>query len=51
MLQGQTATKQMKDRDETPTLMVHAGYINEIKTLCLPTEEVRKAGNIRGPQY
>ena len=34
--QGQTATQQLKEKDETPTVMVHVVYINEITTLCLP---------------
>ena len=44
MNQGHTATKQLKDKDKTPTFMVHVGYINENKTLCIPKEEdCRKA--------
>ena len=39
MYQGQTATKQLKENDEIPTVMVNAGKINETTTLCLPTEE------------
>ena len=39
MYQGQTETQFTKDKDETPTLMVHTGHINETITLCLPTEE------------
>ena len=35
MNQGHTATKQLKDKDKTPTVMVHVGYINETTTLCL----------------
>ena len=26
--QGQTATQQLKNKDETPTIIVHAGQIN-----------------------
>ena len=29
----------MKYKDETPTLMVHVGQINETTTLCLTTKE------------
>ena len=29
----------MKDKNETTTLIVHAGHINKTKTLPLPTEE------------
>ena len=39
MYQGKTATQQLKDKDETPIVMVHAVNINETKTLCLPIEE------------
>ena len=39
MHQEHTATKQLKDTVETPTLMVHAVNINETTTLPLPTEE------------
>ena len=39
MYQGKTARKQQKYKYETPTVMVHAGQINETRTLCLPTEE------------
>ena len=39
MHQGNTATKQLKDKDETTTVMVHARNINETKTLCIPTEK------------
>ena len=35
----QTAKKWLKDKCEKPTVMVHAEYINKIKTLPLPTEE------------
>ena len=35
-------TKQKKDNNETPTLMVHGGQINETTTLILPTEEERR---------
>ena len=42
MHQGQTATKQMKDKYETSIGMVQAGQINETTTICLPTEEERK---------
>ena len=38
MYQWQTARQQLKDKDETPTVMVHAGYINKTTTLFLPTE-------------
>ena len=37
--QSQKATQRLKDKDETPTVMLHAGNINENTTLCLPTEE------------
>ena len=36
--QGETATKQMKDKDEKPIMIANVGQINETKTLCLPTE-------------
>ena len=39
MNQGHTETKHLKDKDKTPTIMVHAGYINENTTLCMPKEE------------
>ena len=39
MNQGHTETQQLKDKNETPTLMVHAGQINKTTTLPLPTEE------------
>ena len=39
MYQGNTATKQLKDKDETTTVMVHARNINETKTLCIPTDK------------
>ena len=35
-------TKQKKDNNETLTLMVHGGQINETTTLILPTEEERR---------
>ena len=38
MHQGQTSTKQIKDKYETPTVMVYAGQINKITTICLTTE-------------
>ena len=37
MHQGQTSTKQIKDKYETPTVMVYAGQINKITTICLTT--------------
>ena len=39
MYQGQTAIQQLTDNDETTTLMVHTGNINETTTLCIPKEE------------
>ena len=39
MRQGQTATKNMKDKGEIITVTVHAVQINKTKTLFLPTEE------------
>ena len=36
--QGKTATQQLKYKYEMPTVMVHAGRINETTTLFLPTE-------------
>ena len=39
MHQGNTATQQLKNKDETPTDMVHVGQINETTKLCLHTEE------------
>ena len=39
MHQGQNATKQLRYRGETPMVMVQAGKINKITTLCTPTEE------------
>ena len=44
MQHGHTATKQLKYKYETPTLMVLAGNIKKTTTLCLPTyEEWRQA--------
>ena len=37
--QGQNATKNTKDKRKTPTVMVHAGHINEVMTPCIFTEE------------
>ena len=37
MHQGNTETQQLKDNNETPTGMVHAGLINKTTTLPLPT--------------
>ena len=34
-----TAIKQLKYKGEEPIVMVHAGQINKITTLALPTEE------------
>ena len=31
--QGKTATKQLKDNGDIPTVMVHAGHINKTTTL------------------
>ena len=39
MHQGQTSTKQKKEKGEKNTVMVQASQINETTTLCLPTEE------------
>ena len=39
MHQGHIETQQLKYKNETPTLMVHAVQINEIAALPLPTEE------------
>ena len=39
MNQGHTETQQLKNNNETTTLMVHAVYINKTTTLPLPTEE------------
>ena len=39
MNQEHIETQQMKDNNETPTVMVHAGNINETTTLPLPNEE------------
>ena len=36
-LQGHTTTKQIRDRGETPTLVVHVGQINETTKIFLPT--------------
>ena len=38
MYQVHKSTKQLKDKDETPTVMVHTGKKNETKTIYLPTE-------------
>ena len=37
--QGRTETQQLKDTNDTPTVMLHSGKINETTTLCIPTEE------------
>ena len=39
MHQGQTTTKELKDKGEVSTVKVNVGHINETKTLCIPTEE------------
>ena len=39
MHQGETTTKQLKDKGETPTVIVHSGQINKTTTLNLPNEE------------
>ena len=39
MHQGYTETQHLKNNNETPTVMVHAGYINKTTTLHLPLEE------------
>ena len=39
MHHGHIETQQLKDKNEKPTLRVHAGQINETTTLPLPTEE------------
>ena len=39
MHQGHRETKQLKDKYETPTFMVHSEQINKTTTLLLPTEE------------
>ena len=39
MNQGHTETQQLKDKNETPKLMVHEGQIKKTTTLPLPTEE------------
>ena len=41
MHQGQTATKKLKDKGETPMVLLYAGQINETTTLFIPTEEER----------
>ena len=42
MHQGQNATKNLRDKGETPTGMVHALHINKTTTLPLSTEEERR---------
>ena len=37
--QGQTTTKNLKYKCEIPTVFVHAGHMNDITPLPLPTEE------------
>ena len=39
MRQGNIDTQHLKDNNETPTVMVHAGQINKTTTPSLPTEE------------
>ena len=39
MHQGHIETQQLKDNNETPTVMVHEGYIKKTTTLPLPNEE------------
>ena len=39
MHQGYTETKQLKDNNEIPTVMVHARHINKTTTIPIPTEE------------
>ena len=39
MHKDHTEIQQLKDNNETPTMMVYAVHINEIKTLPLLTEE------------
>ena len=46
MHQDNTETQHMKDNNETPMLMVHAGHINETTTLPLPTEEECKQATL-----
>ena len=40
MCQGKTATQHLKYKDETPTMMVHAGQVNENTTLYLPADDI-----------
>ena len=37
MHQGHTTTKHLKDKGETPKVMLHKGHINETTTICIPT--------------
>ena len=39
MYQGHTETQQLKNNNETPTVMVYKGQINKTTSLPLPTEE------------
>ena len=39
MNQKNTEKQQLKDKNETPTEMVHAGHINKTTTLPLPTDQ------------
>ena len=39
MHQGHIATQHLKDKNETPTVMLHMGQINKTKKPFLPTEE------------
>ena len=39
MHKGHTETKKLKNNNETPTVIVHAGQINKTTTLPLPTDE------------
>ena len=48
MYQGKTATQHLKYKDETPTVMVHAGQINENTTLYIPTDEIIHARSVWG---
>ena len=42
MKQGNIDTQHLKDNNETPTVMVHAGQINKTTILSLPTEEEQR---------
>ena len=39
MYQGHTETQQLKNNNESPKVMVHAGQINKTTTLPITTEE------------